>query len=86
MSAVLQSSYWAPVGWAIVLVIFFYIIYAAAKSERPAKTFLFHMLSFSGIEGAIFLGLWAAIAQSDRWRNELDAEDAAREGSDCSDC
>jgi len=86
MSAILQSPHWAFIGWLIVIAIFFYIVHAAAKSERPAKTFLFHMLSFSGIEGAILLGLWAAIAKSDQWRDELDREDAAamedKNGSD----
>ena len=69
--------------WLVALGIFFYIIYLSAKSERPAKTFLFHMLSFSGFEGAVILGLWAAIAKADQWRDELDREDAAaREGKD----
>ena len=82
ISAILQSSYWAPVGWLIVLAIFFYIVYAAAKSDQPAKTFLAYTLGFSGIEGAVLLGLWGAIAKADQWTAELDQEDAAREGKD----
>ena len=85
MSAILHSP-WVTFVWLVALCVFFYIIYLSAKSERPGSTFLFHMLSFSGFEGAVILGLWAAIAQSDKWREELDREDAAamedKNGSD----
>jgi len=72
------SDLWTVAVWALVLIIFFGVIYAAAKSDRPGSTLGEFLLSTSGVEGLAIWCVWKLIQKADAWRRELDEEDNAR--------